>query len=177
MPYYKKIVGERVYLSPVCEEDSEIYIKWMNDKYVASNFYLYPSVVSSKDDLKWLFEPGSDVQRYAIILRDEDLMIGCISLQNIDRLSRNAFMGIFIGEEEYRGKGYGAEAIRLILEYGYKTLNLNNIMLSVHEDNIAGIECYKKIGFKEAGRRREWIFKNGEYIDVLYMDLLSREFE
>ena len=57
-------------------------------------------------------------------------MIGCISLQNIDHRNRNAFIGIFIGEEENRSKGYGAEAICLILDYGFKTMNLHNIMLS-----------------------------------------------
>jgi RimJ/RimL family protein N-acetyltransferase len=88
-----------------------------------------------------------------------------------------AFIGIFIGEDEQRSKGYGAEAIRLILGYGFKTMNLNNIMLSVHEDNYAGIACYKKAGFREAGRRREWVFKDGKYIDVIYMDILAREFE
>jgi len=60
--------------------------------------------------------------------------------------------------------------------YGFKTLKLNNIMLSVHADNCAGISCYKKVGFKDAGRRREWVFKDGKYIDKVYMDILAREF-
>ena len=50
-------------------------------------------------------------------------------------------------------------------------------MLSVHADNHAGISCYKKVGFKEAGRRREWVYKNGKYLDKIYMDILAREFE
>jgi len=49
-------------------------------------------------------------------------------------------------------------------------------MLSVHADNYAGISCYKKVGFREAGRRRDWIFKNGKYIDCIYMDILESEF-
>ena len=60
---------------------------------------------------------------------------------------------------------------------GFKTLNLHNIMLSVHADNFAAISCYKKAGFREAGRRREWVFKNGKYLDKIYMDILAREFE
>jgi len=50
-------------------------------------------------------------------------------------------------------------------------------MLSVHDDNIAAISCYNKVGFKEAGRRREWIFKDGKYHDVIYMDILENEFK
>ena len=176
MKYYKKIVGKRIYLSPVCADDADIYIRWMNET-VARNFGQYPLVVSSKNDLKWLYEPPSDMQRYAMVLFDGDVMIGSISIHNIDHLNRNAFIGIFIGEEEHRNKGYGAEAIQLILAYGFKTLNLHNVMLSVHEDNFEGIACYKKVGFREVGRRREWLFKNGKYIDIIYMDMLECEFK
>jgi RimJ/RimL family protein N-acetyltransferase len=176
MKYYKKIVGKRIYLSPVNIDDADIYLKWMNES-VARSFGQYPFVVSSKSDLSWLFEPPPDIQRYAIILLDDNVMIGCISIQNIDHRNRNAFIGIFIGEEEYRNKGYGAEAIKLMLNYGFNTLNLHNIMLSVQADNSEGIACYKKVGFKETGKRREWVFKDGKYIDVLYMDILAREFE
>jgi len=98
------------------------------------------------------------------------------SLHDIDHLDRHAFLGIMIGETQHHGKGYATEAIRLVLDYGFNTLNLHNIMLSAHEDNYAGIACYKKVGFKESGRRREWMFKNGKYIDVIYMDILEGEF-
>lgn len=176
MKYYKKIIGERIYLSPINADDVEIYIQWMNEN-VARSFGQYPLTVSSKNDLKWIFEPPVDMQRYAIVLLDGNIMIGSISIHNIDHLNRNAFLGIFIGEDEYRGKGYGAESIRLILTYGFKTLNLHNIMLSVDADNLVGMACYKKVGFREVGRRREWVFKDGKYIDRVYMDMLAREFE
>lgn len=176
MKYYKKIIGKRIYLSPVNEDDAEIYIRWMNET-VAQSFGQYPLVVSSKSDLKWLFEPPADMQRYAIVLLEGDIMIGSVSIHNIDHLNRNAFLGIFIGEEENRSNGYGAEAIRLILAYGFKTLNLHNIMLSVNADNPEAIACYEKVGFREVGRRREWVFKNGKYIDRIYMDMLASEFE
>lgn len=176
MKYYKKIIGKRLYLSPANFDDAENYIKWMNDMVVARNYAQYSSVISSKSDMKWFFEPESGVQRYAIVILDGDVLIGSISLHDINHLNRTAFIGIFIGEEENRSKGYGADAIRLILEYGFKTMNLNNIMLSVHADNSAGISCYEKVGFRETGRRREWVFKDGKYVDVIYMDILAREF-
>ena len=177
MRYFRKIVGERLYLSPVSQDDAELYVKWMNDAYVAKHFGQYANVVASKNELKWLFEPKSENQRYAIVLLEDDVLIGHISIHNIDHLNRNAFLGIFIGEEEHRGKGYGAEAIRLILDYGFNTLNLHNIMLFVHADNHAAIACYKKAGFREAGRCSEWVFKDGAYIDKVYMERLEREFE
>jgi RimJ/RimL family protein N-acetyltransferase len=148
----------------------------MNDETVGLYFGQKANVVASKDDLKWLYEPPNDIQRYGMVLCDKDILIGAISLQNINHLNRNAFIGIFIGEAEYRGKGYGAEAVRLLLNYGFNTLNLNNIMLSVHADNEAAIGCYKKVGFRTAGKRSEWIFKNGRYIDNIYMEMLARDF-
>ena len=175
MGYFRKIVGGQLYLSPVCEGDAQTYVKWMNDEAVAKTFGQYDRIVSSRSDLTWLYEPGEDTQRYAVVLLEGDEMIGCISLQNIDHLHRHAFLGIFLGPE-YQGKGYGTQAIRLLLDYGFNTLNLHNIMLSVHADNRAGIACFKKAGFKEAGRRREWVFKDGKYVDVVYMDILAGEF-
>ena len=86
-------------------------------------------------------------------------------------------LGLFIGEAEQRGKGYGTEAIRLILDYGFNILNLHNVMLLVHADNTNGLMCYKKVGFKEVGRRREARIKGGCYIDLIYMDILSTEFK
>ncbi len=177
MKYYKKIIGKRLYLSPVNTDEVDHYLKWMNDETVAGDFGQYHRLVSSKSDMKWLYEPGSDMHRYAMLLHDSDILIGSISLHNIDHLNRNAFIGIFIGEEEHRSKGYGSEAIRLILNYGFKTMNLHNIMLTVHADNIAGITCYKKVGFQEAGRLRDWVFKDGKYIDKIYMGILEYEFK
>ncbi len=178
MPYFRKIAGEHIYLSPIDDNDVDVqkYLKWMNNKDVAIKFGQFNQVVSSKTDLKWIYEPANDMQRYAIVLTSGDELIGSISIHNIDHLNRNAFIGIFIGDDEYRNKGYGTESIKLILEYGFKTLNLHNIMLTVHADNYAGINCYKKVGFKEVGRLPEWIFKEGQYIDKLYMGVKEDEF-
>ena len=85
--------------------------------------------------------------------------------------------GIFIGDKDYREKGYGTEAIRLILDYGFNYLNLNNIKLDLMEFNERALACYKKCGFKEYGRRRKCRFINGKCYDVIEMDILSGEFK
>ena len=179
MSYFRKMVGERLYLSPIGinDDDANNYIKWMNDKTVAVDFGQYNHVVASISDIKWIYEPPGDMQRYAMVLLDGDVLLGSISIHNIDHLNGNAFIGIFIGEEEYRRKGYGAEAIRLIVEYGIKTLNLHTIMLTVHADNYAAVACYKKVGFREVGRLPEVVFKDGQYVDKLYMAIVAREFK
>ncbi len=177
MKYYKKIIGERLYLSPINSEEVDPYLEWMNeDRTLAINFGQYPLMVSSKKDLNWLYEPPKNMHCFAIVRLDDDMLLGSISLHNIDHLNRNAFIGIFIGGEEQRGKGYGAEAIRLMLNYGFKTMNLHSINLTVHSDNLAGISCYKKAGFVEVGRLPEVRFIDGRYVDKIYMSILEHEF-
>ena len=178
MRFFRKIIGERLYLSPFDADDPDIcskWAKWMNDRIVSDTYGGHSNHTSLSGAKKTLQELTG--HRFFIVLMDGDTLIGQISLHNIDHLHRNAFLGILIGEVEHHGKGYGTEAVRLILDYGFKTLNLHNIILSVHEDNYAGIACYKKVGFKEAGRRREWFFKNGKYTDVIYMDILENEYK
>lgn len=178
MEYYKKIVGERLYLSPINSDGVDTYLKLMNeDKTLAVNFGQYSHMVSSKNDLNWIYEPPKDMQRFAIVLLDKDMLIGSISLHNINHLNRNAYIGIFVGGEEQRGKGYGAEALRLILNYGFRTMNLHSINLTVHGDNYEGISCYKKVGFQEVGRLPEVLFIDGKYVDKVYMSILEQDFK
>jgi len=177
MPYFRKIAGKRLYLSPFNPEETESYTKWaewMNNRLIADTYGGHNNLVTTASAKKFVSELQG--YRFDIVLSDGDVLIGHVSLHDVDHFNRHAFLGIVIGETEHHNKGYGTEAVCLILEYGFKALNLHNIMLSVHSDNHAGIACYKKIGFKDVGRRREWVFKNGKYIDVLYMDMLAHEF-
>ena len=177
MQFYRKITGQRLYLSPFDAADTAIqaqWTEWMNDRGVSDTFDGHHQLVNiavakkTLESLKGYF--------FAIVLLEGDAHIGHISLHDIDHLHRHAFLGIVIGDSARRGNGYGAEAIRLVLDYGFNTLNLHSIMLSVHADNHPGIACYKKAGFQYAGRRREWVFKEGQYVDLLYMEILDREF-
>ena len=78
--------------------------------------------------------------------------------------------------KEYRGKHIGEEAIKLILDYGFNYLNLNNIKLTVLEFNKRAIACYKKCGFKEMGKIRQAYYLNRRYYDEILMDILKEEF-
>jgi RimJ/RimL family protein N-acetyltransferase len=176
MKYFPKVTGERLYLSPIHQDDAEIYTKWLNDPAVADHVGQYRRLISLNSEKKILEELTSEGHNYAIILNEDDELIGNIGLCDVDHINRRATLGLFIGEAAHRGKGYGGEAIRLLLGYCFNTLNMHNVMLNVHADNLRGIACYQKVGFKEIGRRRGSRIKNGQFIDMLYMDILDTEF-
>lgn len=176
MRYFEKLSGERIYLSPINMEDLQQYTKWINDKAVSGFLGLHHQVNGLQQEQKVLAQMVGEPYHFAIVLRDGDALLGNASLMDVQHINRRATLGIFIGEEAYRGKGYGTEAIRLLLDFGFQTLNLHNINLYVHADNARGIACYYKIGFREAGRIREAVYKDGRYQDLVQMDILAQEF-
>ena len=176
MKYFKKLVGERVYLSPINPDDYEIYTKWLNDPEV-TQYYPSPTPVFGLPGAKKVFDDrAANGHNFAIVRLEDNALIGYADLHDVNTIGRAAFLGIFIGEAENRGCGYGTEALRLLLDYGFDTLNLHSVSLSMVADNEQAIACYRKLGFKEYGRRRECMFKNGKYMDYIYMDILDREF-
>jgi diamine N-acetyltransferase len=93
----------------------------------------------------------------------------------MDPTIRSAEVGLFIGDKACWNKGYGTEAMHLLLNLGFDTLNLNRIFLRVDEANKGGIRAYEKAGFIHEGRFREGTFQNGKYCDVLLMSVLRAE--
>lgn len=177
MKYFKKLVGERVYLSPRSLEDVEKYTEWMNDFRITDYTGRSHQSMTLEAEKKYLEEKIESEVAFGIIESNENKLIGGIGLHKVNHIVRTAELGIFIGDKEYREKGYGTEAIKLILDFGFNYLNLNNIKLDVMEFNKRAQACYKKCGFKEYGRRRKCRFINGKYYDVIEMDILSEEFK
>lgn len=174
MKYYKKLVGKKVYLSPMNIEDAEIYVKWLNNFRVTDGLGTSNSVISLESEKEWISQNSSKYQ-FAIVRLEDDKLIGNCGLQEIDHLRQCAVVGLFMGEEENRNKGYGQEVLNLLIDYGFNYLNLNNIMLRVFSFNERAISCYKKVGFKEIGRRRQSYYLNCKYYDEVYMDILREE--
>ncbi len=174
MRYFKKLVGENIYLSPINLEDYEKYTEWINDLDISlklGNAHQIYTLQKEQEILEDISENS-----FAIILKENDKLIGNCGLIDVEQVTRKAELGIFIGEKEYWNMGYGTEAITLLLDYGFNLLNLHNIMLEVFAFNKRAIECYKKIGFKEIGRRREAREIAGKKYDEVFMDFLATEF-
>lgn len=176
MKYFKKLVGERIYLSPRNSEDFEIFTNWLNDFEISDYLGRSANVVTLDAERKYLEENINPQASFVIVTLDEDKMIGTVSLEKINSTSKSAVLGIFIGDKDYLSKGYGTEAIKLILDYGFNYLNLHSISLHVLSCNARAIKCYKKCGFKQTGIIRENKYVNGKYYDTVCMDILKSEF-
>lgn len=177
MKYYKKIVGKRLYLSPINPEDVEKYTEWINDLEISVNLSVSHRLITvavSKEIFEHLVKDGFC---FAIVDLDKDELIGYCNLTSVVNTQRTAELWIFIGNKEYWGKGYGQEAVNLVLNFGFNLLNLNNIMLKVIEFNKRAIKCYEKCGFKMIGARRESIVFGDKKYDEYYMDILASEFK
>ncbi|MBW6514110.1 MAG: GNAT family N-acetyltransferase [Candidatus Syntrophosphaera sp.] len=176
MKYFRKLIGEKCYLSPVSLEDAERYTEWLNDLEIGQ-FLLSSSTVfdleKERDALKNLMK--NDVV-FAIVEKDTNKVIGNCGLHEVSNVHRRANFGIFIGEKTYWNQGIGTEATALIIDYAFNIMNLNNISLEVVAYNQRGIRCYEKVGFKYVGRRRDYIFMAGKYHDVMIYDILASEF-
>ena len=176
MKYFKKIEGEKVYLSPMNLEDIEKYVKWMNDFSTTDGLGSSSKVTTFESERAWLINNmDKKEQQFAIVLKETDKLIGNCGFCDINYLHQKGEVGLFIGEEENRSKGYGTEALSLLVEYGFNYLNLKNIMLKVFSFNKRAIKSYEKIGFKVFGKRTEVYYLNGKWYDEYFMEILRKE--
>ena len=178
MSRIKKFVGNKVFLSPVQDDDAECFTKYMNDMEVTDFTGTTHNIYNYAGEKSWITNIYSSEKNktFCICRVEDEKVIGNISLMEIDYINRTAELGIMIGEEDSRSKGYGEEAINLLLDYGFNYLNLHSIYLRVNSINKRAIRCYEKVGFKPLGTKREDKFINGKYYDTIYMDLLKSEY-
>jgi RimJ/RimL family protein N-acetyltransferase len=173
------LVGEKCYLSPCSPEDAEKWAEWFNDLEVTlplgDEAYSPSTLEGESETISAMTKDRSHV--FSIVDLQTDTLIGRCLLFGVNLVDRTAMLGIVIGEKSCWSSGYGQEAIRLLLDYGFNLLNLNSVMLGVFAFNERAITCYKKVGFKEIGRRRQARIIGGKKYDAVLMDILAEEFE
>jgi len=176
--FLKTLVGDNVYLSPISLDDVEEYAEMVNDIKVSVGLgYLsYTNIIDFESEKEFLISAKKE-KMFAVRLLKNDELLGNIGFNSVDLLNRTAVIGIMLGNPNYQRKGYGIEAVKLILDYGFSFLNLRNISLSVFEYNEAAYNLYKKAGFKEVGRLRKAVEIVGKTYDVIIMDMLKEEFQ
>jgi RimJ/RimL family protein N-acetyltransferase len=193
------IFGERIRFRGVERGDLPTFVKWINDPEVRHGIGIYLPFTTADED-GWFEEmrkrpadehnlaievlrpgeqagiPGIKPDEPAPEISEEHWkLIGSCGFFNLDQRNRSSEFGIMIGDKSYWDRGYGTEAVRLLCQHGFNTLNLNRIYLRVLENNPRAIRAYEKAGFTHEGRQRQAEFRKGKYIDMLVMSMLKGE--
>jgi RimJ/RimL family protein N-acetyltransferase len=170
------IFGRRVYLRSLQPSDVQAFYTWYSDKDITKRLGIRP--VSSEKAVKML-EQSRD-ERHSIYLgivkKADEKLIGYVCLASIARTHRVAReFGIVIGDQTLWGQGYGYEAAKLVLEYGFHRLNLHRIELQVLDFNDHAIHLYRKLGFIEEGVKRKAHILDREWHNIITMGMLKHE--
>ena len=171
------IVGDLVALGPLRRDLLPVYQRWINDFATTRTLGIPSGPMTWEAEEAW-FNRASTSDRdvpFTIYERASWRPIGNTALHGVDYRNRIAEFGILIGEADARGKGYGTETLRLMLDYAFTALGLNNVMLRVFEYNLAAQRAYQKAGMREFGRRRQAQMMGGKLWDVIYMDCVASE--
>ena len=177
MKYFNKIDAENIYLSPVNIEDAEKYVEWFANSKISDNLHSTSKVFNIVNENDWIansLKNGNYI--FSIIRKNDNTLIGNCGFNSLNHIDRTGTIGIFIGSSENQNKGYGTQALNALVNYGFSVLNLNNIDLQVFDFNERAIKCYRKVGFKEYGRRHQAYYVNCEYHDVVFMELLKEDY-
>jgi len=177
----KLLRGKKVLLRPVKRSDISFFLKWFNDPEVTQ--YLERNLpITEMAEEKWIEELATRANScVAFVIEavesNSNEPIGNCVLREIDQRDHTAKFGITIGEKEYWSKGYGTEATQLLIDYGFRQLNLHRISSCAYEFNERSIRMHKKVGFKEEGRLRKARFRNGRYWDEIVFGILREEWD
>ncbi len=170
--------GKRLYLRPVLEQDLDKLVVWINDpeirQFLAS--YLPQSPQDEKQWLENMAKKKDTDLTFAIVLTENDEMIGVVGLHKIDHRSGTATTGTLIGRKDLWGKGYGSEAKMVLLDYAFGTLNLRKINTSVFATNPRSLKCQKKCGYQPEGVLKQQRRLNHEWIDEVLLAVFREDF-
>ena len=170
--------GDRIYFRPIETEDEPQLRKWINDPANWRTLHRRGPLNACREQ-EWIESLGASDKDivFGIVVKENDRFVGTTSLNGIDPIAHKAEFGICVGDTARQGMGYGTEAARLTVRYGFEVLNLNRIALSVFANNVRAIFAYQKAGFVPEGTLRQAAFVDGRYEDVHRFAILREEWE
>jgi len=172
--------GRLVRLRAFDNSDLMKCLEYSNDYEVmrcASGAILFPSTVD--DEARSMNQNTSysaGEYQFALEAKDKNVFIGKCGFTRVNWKNRAAEMAILIGEKDYRGLGYGTDAVKVLCRFGFQEMNLNKIKAVVFDYNLPALRCYEKCGFRREGLLRQEMFREGTYHDVVCLSLLREEF-
>lgn len=169
--------GEKVALGPLRRDLIPCYTRWINEFEGQFTFSIAEPITQEQRTASYeRWSRDRDGATFTIYEAASLRPIGMTGIWIPDRFAHTGFIFILIGEKERRGRGYGGEAMALVMDYGFHALNLQSLETTVIAGNIAGVRAYQRAGFRVIGRRREAARVGARVADFLYMHCLADEF-
>jgi RimJ/RimL family protein N-acetyltransferase len=169
--------GKLIKLSTPRNEDTAIMAAWEEDSVYLRNLDTDIAYPRSFAQLEEENKRSSGSKYFRLRTIEDDELIGFVVIHSIEWNNRSGLLAIGIGEQNNQNKGYGSEALQLILRYAFNELNLNRVGLDVIGYNERAIRAYEKVGFVVEGRVRSAVYRDGVYSDRIYMGILKSEWE
>lgn len=171
--FENRLETDHIYLRPMEIADTDKIVSWRN-KDIVRNHFIYREPFTREGHLNWIrtqIDTGHVVQ-FIICEKAGNRDVGSVYLRDIDREKKCAEYGVFIGEEDALGKGYGTQAAELILNYAFDSLKLKSVFLRVFADNIRARRSYEKARFRLLTDKRETVVIDGEKKEVVFYEIL-----
>lgn len=171
------LCGSRVYLRPVEEDDLTSLRIWFNDPEIR-RLIGEVTPMSAAGAEQFYAQIKTDINRvwFTVVLKENDHIIGEAGLLRIFYPWRTADLSIILGDKFYWGKGYGSEAILLLMDYAFGSLALHRLSIGVVGFNERALKFYEKVGFRREGIQRDGYFSNHQFSDFVMMSILEDEF-
>ena len=168
------LMGEKISLRLMTAEDTDLIVQWRNNPRVRNNF-IYQKPFTREGHENWVRTMVDTGKVLQFIIEDlaDGQPVGSVYFRDIDKEHSKAEYGIFIGEDSAVGKGFGSEAARIAVEYGFEELGLHKIFLRVLADNAEAIRSYEKAGFVKEGYFKDDVCIDGRYKDLIFMAIIK----
>jgi RimJ/RimL family protein N-acetyltransferase len=171
------LIGVQITLRPITRADAPAMFASLDDEETQRLTGTQQQFTLAQVEAHCARVGGADDRAdFAITLKDDPAYIGEAVLNEIDWINRSANFRIALAGKAYFGQGFGTEATRLILKYGFRTLGLHRIGLEVYDFNPRAQHVYEKLGFIREGIRRDALLWDGAYRDAMMMGMLAEEF-
>lgn len=171
--------GEKIRLREYKKEDIKLAQEYVNDSEIKKLLNPgIPFLYTYEDEEKWYenLSASKDTYNFAIETLEDKKYIGGCGINEVDWKNSYVVVGIFIGDKDYLGKGYGTDAMKVLMNFIFEQMNIHKIKLNVFSFNKRAIKSYEKCGFKVEGILRDELFVDGKYHDEVSMGILREEY-
>lgn len=172
------ITGKKIYLRPMELTDMDAYRKMLNDESISANVVGWSFPVSTTEQEAWFNKAVMDSKnkRFTIVMKENNEVVGMLTLSSIDWHNRSATHGIKLLPSCPKGQGIGTDAVLTLMKYAFEEVNLNRLDGSWIEYNLPSKKLYEKCGWYEEGTKKEAIYRNGRYHDLKIAGITKREY-